>query len=66
MAEKLKDSLSKNIIRNIKDQSQGETLVEFAYAFDTNSRVGLQQRLPLIKKLHAIYRLNYEREVPQN
>ena len=66
MAEKLKDSLSKNIIRNVKDQSQSETLVEFASAFDINSRVGLQHHLPLIKKLHTIYRPNYEHDVPQN
>ena len=31
-----------------------------------NSRVGLQQHLPLIKKIHTIYGLNYEHEVPQN
>ena len=31
-----------------------------------NSRVGLQQHLPLIKKIHTIYGLNYECNVPQN
>ena len=66
MAEKLKDSLSKTIIINIKDQSQNETLEEFAFAFNMNCRIGLQQHLPLIKKIHTIYGLNYEHTVPQN
>ena len=66
MAEKLKDSLSKTIIRNIKDQSQNETLEEFPFAFNMNCRIGLQQHLPLIKKIHTIYGLNYEHTVPQN
>ena len=39
MAKKLKDPLSKNTIRNIKDQTQSETSVEFASAFDMKSRV---------------------------
>ena len=58
--------MSKNITKHLKEQPQSEALLEFDSEFHMNSRVGLQQCVPLTKKIHTIYGLNYEHEVLQN
>ena len=48
-----------NIIENISDQMQADTLVEFTPGFDINCPMGLKYRIIFIKKLHTIYGTSY-------
>ena len=52
-----------NIIENIIDQCQKDTLVEYASAFDFRQSISLEDRIILIKKLHSIYCLKYSHTV---
>ena len=52
-----------NIIENIIDQRQKDTLVEYASAFDFRQSISLEDQIILIKKLHSIYCLNYSHTV---
>ena len=66
LGQSIKVSIIENMIQNITDQSQSETLVEYASAFDMRRRIGLEERIQLLKKLHTIYGTNYVHNVPHN
>ena len=63
LANNIKTSAIKNVIGNVADQSQKDTLVEYASAFDFKRPIGLEERISLPKKLHSIYGVNYSHTV---
>ena len=62
-AQDLKKDIIKNLIENIEDQSQADTIVEYASYFDMNRELSLEERVELLKNLHAIYCIDYEHAV---
>ena len=63
--EKLKESTVTNIVENINDQSQKDTLIEFASAFDMTRPISLNNRIEYIRKLHTLYGTNYMHDVKE-
>ena len=49
----------KNVIDNVVDHSQKDTLVEYTSAFNFKQPIGLEEWISLLKKLHSIYRFNH-------
>ena len=44
---------------NVIDQSQKDTLVELASAFDLSRPISLNERINYLKKLHTLFGTNY-------
>ena len=51
LASDIKASVVKNMIENVADQSQKDTLVEYTSAFDFKQPIGLERQMSLLKKL---------------
>ena len=51
MVVDIKQSIIQNIIENVSEQMQADTLVEFSSGFDKKRPMGLQDRIIVIKKL---------------
>ena len=47
----------------VADQSQKDTLVEYASAFNFKQPIGLEEQTSLLKKLHSIDGINYSHTV---
>ena len=59
MAAAIKTSMIQNIIENVSDQMQSDTLVEFASCMDMKHTIEFPERLELLKKLHTLYGTTY-------
>ena len=59
----LKDKILENLKSNIEQQNQADTIVEFASCFDMKRKISCDERIELLKKLHAIYCVDYTHEV---
>ena len=59
----LKQSIISNLVENVEDQSQKQTIVEFASAFDLSRRCGKDTRINYVKQLHMIYGKDYTHSV---
>ena len=65
-AEELKKKIVVNMIDNVNDQAQGDTLIEYASAFDMHRKIlDLDQRLVYIEKLGDIYCKEYVHNVKE-
>ena len=62
-AEKLKDSIVKNLIENIEDQNQSGTLFEYASAFDLHRRIDLDARILYLRDLAKVYCKDYGKKI---
>ena len=63
LANDIKASVIKNMIENVADQSQKDTLVEYTSAFNFKQPIGLEEWISLLKKLHSIYGVKYSHTV---
>ena len=55
MKEKLKELMIKNMVENVVDQNQADTIVQFASAFDMCRPIDLGACIKYIKKLHTVW-----------
>ena len=62
-ATEIKASMIQNMVENVNDQMQSDTLVEFASCLDMKLPIGLEDRIELLKKLHTLYGTTYCHEV---
>ena len=62
-AVELKNKILENLKTNIEDQSQSDTIVEFASCFDMKRKITCEERIEYLKKLHALYCVDYIHEV---
>ena len=51
----VKDKIVTNLIENREDQSQKQTIIEFASAFDLSRKCDKHTRVEYIKQLHLMY-----------
>ena len=65
LKEKLKGSMIKNMVENVVDQNQADTIVEFTSVFDMCRPIDLDARIKYIKKLYTLYWTNYIHEIPE-
>lgn len=59
IAAKIKASIIQNMIKNVNDRMQSDTMVEFASCFDMKLPIALPARIDLLKKLHTLYGTTY-------
>ena len=59
-AKDIKEKLITNIVSNVIEQSQADTLVELSSMFDMARTIDLQERITYLKKLHTIFGTNYQ------
>ena len=64
-AHSLKKDLVANLTKNIEDQCQKGTLVEFASAFDLHREIDLDERVRLLTELAKIYCTDYVHAVQE-
>ena len=55
----------KNMLQNVVDQNEADTIAEFTSAFDMCWPIDLDARIKYIKKLHTFYGTNYIHEIPE-
>ena len=51
------------MIGNVADQSQKDTLAEYASAFNFKRPISLEEQISLLKKLDSIHGINYSHTV---
>ena len=64
-ANRLKAFLIENLVSNVKEQNQNDTLVEYALLFHMERIITLDERILLLKKLHVLCGTNYVHRVPE-
>ena len=57
--------MTKNMVENVVDQNQADTIVEFASASDMCRPIDLDACIKYIKKLHTLCETNYIDEIPK-
>ena len=58
-ANTLQASLIENLVSNVKEQNQNDTLVKYASLFHMEGMITLDERILLLEKLHTLYGTNY-------
>lgn len=59
----MKEKIIDNLIENIIDECEKNTIVEYASAFDLNFQTDMETRSEYIKQLYSIYGITYNHEV---
>ena len=54
--------MTKNMVENVVDQNEADTIAEFPSAFDMCRPIDLDAHIKYIKKLHTLYGTNYAHE----
>ena len=65
-SKELKGRIIANLIENVEDQSQKETIVQFVSAFDLSKKCDKATRISYIKELHLICGNDYLHELKEN
>lgn len=65
-ADEFKKSMIANLIKNVKYQSQGSTILEFESAFDFNGRIDLKKSLDYIDHLIGMHCIDFAHNVVED
>lgn len=65
-ADEFKKSMIANLIKNVKYQFQGSTILEFESAFDFNGRIDLKKSLDYIDHLIGMHCIDFAHNVVED